>query len=318
MGDNEIRIEKMDSKATPYDLTERERIVRKYWRGIEASLENEAIAQRNLVARKPSMPEVKKETKTSTAVFSAFWPFMINPIFGIIYVIIMISAFIGAMIPLGLIMAVLLLAPGILMKYFGSAANVKKQNAEAKKKYEEDMRQYEITVKENEKKKLQSQARMEKIIAKMAEAARPEVERYDAQADVYTKKALDNAAGIEEMVSYTFDKFSNRIAGQSAAKDVKFIEASLTFEVLPTQIKYSYQSGYSNYVSDFVFKDRRYHDLNNNFECEGLARAIATLVIIRQKAQHNMAMISMDHMDAKYTLRYKKPNSNFQAAKDIF
>ncbi len=318
VGDNEIRIEKMDSKITPNDLTEREKIVRKYWKGIEASLENEAIGQRNLVVRKPSEPKEEKKSKTSDALSLMFWPFRIHTYFGIGYVVVMCMGLFGGFLSMGLVLLALLLIPAIVMKWFGSGAKVKKRNLEAKKKYEEDMRKYELTLKENEKKKLQSQARIEDIIAKLAEKVRPEVDQYDAQVELYAKKALDNAAGIEEMVSYTFDKFRNRISGQRTSSDVRFIEASLAFQVTSTRITYVYESGYSSYVSDFVFKDRRYHDLNNEFECEGLARAIATLVVVRQKAQTPMAMITMDHMDSKYTVRYKVANSNFKTAKDIF
>lgn len=147
-----------------------------------------------------------------------------------------------------------------------------------------------------------------------------EIASYEAEVEQYFKKIMRNAENLTPMIENVISMMNRMISHADTRSHMRFVEADLVYQVITTGIKYSYLSKYTNPQDDYVFDVARYHDLNNDAECEGLAQALAKLTIKRMKATNsaNSFNISVDHCDAQVTLHYKGANKNFVPGRDIY
>lgn len=162
---------------------------------------------------------------------------------------------------------------------------------------------------------------------KIADAWHRAQQRYQSQCDKYdadvrgnSKKILGNAKNVSPMVDHSVDMFERMISHSDSGSNRKFIEADFTYKVGNTCITYSYNSRYTNSMDDFDFSRERFHNIGSAAECEGLARALAKLIIAKMMTIYPEATttISLSHVDAEVTLHFKGANKNFVPARDIF
>lgn len=146
-----------------------------------------------------------------------------------------------------------------------------------------------------------------------------EITAYERDVKMYAQKVMAKSESIAPMVEHVVGMFQRMISHADAGAHMKFIEADFTYQVINSGIKYSYQSRYTNPQDDYDFNKERYRDLNSPAECEGLAQALAKLVINKMKSIYppNSINISLNHNDAQVTLHFKGANKNFVPARDI-
>ena len=146
-----------------------------------------------------------------------------------------------------------------------------------------------------------------------------EIEAYERDVKMYAQKVMAKSQSVAPMVDHVVNMFQRMISHADAGAHMKFIEADFTYHVVTDGIKYSYQSRYSNPQDDYNFNRERYRDLTMPAECEGLAQALAKLVINKMKSIYpaNSINISLSHNDAQVTLHFKGANKNFVPARDI-
>lgn len=174
---------------------------------------------------------------------------------------------------------------------------------------------------DNQKQRLQDAANNEIRNAYMMadQKTQQEIAAYERDVKMYAQKVLAKSGSIAPMVDHVVNMFQRMISHADAGAHMRFIEADFTYQVINSGIKYSYQSRYSNPQDDYNFNKERYRDLNSPAECEGLAQALAKLVISKMKTIYppNSINISLNHNDAQVTLHYKGANKNFVPARDI-
>ncbi len=146
-----------------------------------------------------------------------------------------------------------------------------------------------------------------------------EIATYEREVNQYAQKILNKADSITPMVDHVTAMLQRMISHAESGAHVKFIEADLTYQVVNSGIKYSYQSRYSNPQDDLNFNKERYRDLNTPAECEGLAQALAKLSIHKTKQSYppNSITMSLSHNDALVTIHFKGANKNFIPARNI-
>lgn len=163
----------------------------------------------------------------------------------------------------------------------------------------------------------------EKIRAAYAHAderTQRQVENYDRDVRGYSKKILGNAKNVSPMVDRSVDMFERMISHADSGSNMRFVESDFIYGVNNTGITYIYNSGYTNSMDDFDFSRERFRNINSPAECEGLARALAKLVIAKMMTRYPEATttITLSHVDAIVTLHFKGANRNFVPARDIF
>lgn len=148
---------------------------------------------------------------------------------------------------------------------------------------------------------------------------RQEIAIYENDVKMYAQKVMAKSQSIEPMVNHVVSMFQRMISHADDGSHMKFVEADFTYQVTTSAIKYSYQSRYTNPQDDFNFNKERYRDLKTPAECEGLAKALAKLVINKMKSIYppNSINISLSHNDAQVTLHFRGANKNFVPARDI-
>ena len=146
-----------------------------------------------------------------------------------------------------------------------------------------------------------------------------EINQYDSEVKQHTQKVMKNRESIRPMVDHATDMFQRMIGHADSSSHMRFIEADFTYQVVRTGITYSYQSRYTNPQDDYNFNRERYRDLNSDAECEGLAQALAKLVIAKMKSIYpaNSINITVSHNDARVSMHFKGANKNFVPARDI-
>ena len=174
---------------------------------------------------------------------------------------------------------------------------------------------------DNKKRTLQQQAEND-IRRAYDEADRQtqrEIAAYDAEVKSYSQKILRSPESISPMVEHATNMFQRMISHADSGAHIRFIESDFTYLVRNTGIVYSYQSNYTNPQDDYNFNKERYRDLKSDSECEGLAQALAKLIIAKMKALYpaNSINITVSHMDARVTMHFKGANKNFVPARDI-
>lgn len=153
------------------------------------------------------------------------------------------------------------------------------------------------------------------------EKTRKELARYDAEVKRNCLFILDNRAkDLEGMLKHTVEVFQRMISHADTSSSRKFVVASLIFKVELYRILYSYESTYTNPLSDYNFEENRYRNLSGPEECEGLAQALAKLTIQRVRCLYppNSIHITVSHVDAEVTLHFRAANKNYIPPKDIF
>ncbi len=174
---------------------------------------------------------------------------------------------------------------------------------------------------DNERRRLQDEAnnQIRQAYAQSDQRTQQEIAAYDRDVKMYAQKVLSKAESIAPMVDHVVSMFQRMISHADAGAHMKFIEADFYYQVITTGIKYSYESRYTNPQDDYNFNKERYRDLSSPAECEGLARALAKLVINKMKTLYppNSLNISLNHNDAQVTLHFKGANKNFVPARDI-
>jgi len=174
---------------------------------------------------------------------------------------------------------------------------------------------------ENERRRLQDEAnnQIRQAYAQSDQRTQQEIAAYDRDVKMYAQKVLSKAESIAPMVDHVVSMFQRMISHADAGAHMKFIKADFYYQVTTTGIKYSYGSRYTNPQDDYNFNKERYRDLSSPAECEGLARALAKLVINKMKSLYppNSLNISLSHNDAQVTLHFKGANKNFVPARDI-
>lgn len=174
---------------------------------------------------------------------------------------------------------------------------------------------------DNQKARLQQQAEADIRIAydEADKRTQREIAAYDAEVKTYCQKILKNSDTISSMVEHVTNMFQRMISHADSGAHMRFIESDFTYQVQNAGITYSYQSRYTNPQDDFNFNRERYRDLKTESECEGLAQALAKLVIAKMKTLYpaNSINISLNHMDARVTMHFKGANKNFIPARDI-
>ena len=146
-----------------------------------------------------------------------------------------------------------------------------------------------------------------------------EIAAYERDVKMYAQKVMTKSESVASMVDHVVGMFQRMVSHADAGAHMKFIEADFTYQVINSGIKYSYQSRYTNSQDDYDFNKERYRDLTSPAECEGLAQALAKLVINKMKGIYppNSINISLNHNDAQVTLHFKGANKNFVPARDI-
>lgn len=146
-----------------------------------------------------------------------------------------------------------------------------------------------------------------------------ELKLYDYNVKTTYQKVISNPANIDTMIDYSIQMFKRMISHADSDSNMKFIECNFKYIVTTTEIKYWYDSEYTNPRDDFNFSKQRYRDLHYEYECEGLALALAQAVSNKMKTLYppNTLKITISNEDAKVVMNFKAPNENFVVARDI-
>ena len=147
-----------------------------------------------------------------------------------------------------------------------------------------------------------------------------EINAYDRDVQQHCQRILSKRESVSPMVDHVVNMFQRMISHADSGSHMRFVEADFTYQVINTGIKYQYQSRYTNPQDDFNFNKERYRDLSTPAECEGLAQALAKMVISKMKQIYppNSINITLDHIDASVTMHFKGANKNFVPARDIY
>lgn len=150
--------------------------------------------------------------------------------------------------------------------------------------------------------------------------AQQDIDRYDSEVRQNCQAILKKPDSFKAMVDHSVMMFERMISSADSASNRKFVETNFTYRVDVYGICYKYQSTYSNPKDDFNFDRERYRNLNTREECEGLAQAIAKMIISRMKSKFppDSLKITVSHIDAEVTMHFKSANKNYVPPRDIF
>lgn len=171
--------------------------------------------------------------------------------------------------------------------------------------------------KEIELEESQALTRLSQEAAKNAQMA---IDAYHNNVRQLTDKLLANPSNVEKMVEYSVDMFKRMISHADSGSKNKFIECNFTYVVTATEIKYLYDSEYTNPKDDFNFEVQRYRILQYNYEYEALALALSRLITDRMISLYpaNTVQINVTNRNAKVSMSFKAPNDNFVVSTSIF
>ena len=146
-----------------------------------------------------------------------------------------------------------------------------------------------------------------------------EIRAYDDNVKNTYLKIISTPANIDTMIDYSIQIFKRMISHADSDSNMKFIECNFKYIATTTEIKYWYDSEYTNPRDDFNFSKQRYRNLHYEYECEGLALALAQAVSNKMKTLYppNTLKITISNEDAKVVMNFKAPNENFVVARDI-
>lgn len=158
------------------------------------------------------------------------------------------------------------------------------------------------------------------IYSEVDENIKKKLESYHRNVNQVVQKVAANPSNIDPMVDYSVEMFKRMISHADSDSSKKFIECNFMYVVTTTDIKYLYDSEYTNPRDDFNFEKQRFRNLQYDYECEGFALALAQAVSNKMKSLYppNTLNMSTSNVDAKVTIKFKAPNDNFVVARDIF
>lgn len=158
------------------------------------------------------------------------------------------------------------------------------------------------------------------IYSEVDENVKKKLESYHRNVNQVVQKVSANPSNIDPMVDHSVEMFKRMISHADSDSSKKFIECNFTYVVTVTDIKYLYDSDYTNPRDDFNFEKQRFRNLQYDYECEGFALALAQAVSNKMKSLYppNTLNMSTSNVDAKVTIKFKAPNDNFVVARDIF
>ena len=160
---------------------------------------------------------------------------------------------------------------------------------------------------------------IKKVDEEVKKQVENEIRAYDDNVKNTYLKIISTPANIDTMIDYSIQIFKRMISHADSDSNMKFIECNFKYIATTTEIKYWYDSEYTNPRDDFNFSKQRYRDLHNEYECEGLALALAHAVSNKMKTLYppNTLKITISNEDAKVVMNFKAPNENFVVARDI-
>ncbi len=147
-----------------------------------------------------------------------------------------------------------------------------------------------------------------------------EIMQYNINVKETYQKIISNPSNIEPLVDYSVGMFNRMISHADSGSSKKFIESIFMFEVTTKGVKYIYESSYSNPRDDFNFAINRFRNLHYDYECEGLALALAKAISNKIKMIYppNTFNIEVRNKDAIVMMVFKAANENFVVARDLF
>ena len=160
---------------------------------------------------------------------------------------------------------------------------------------------------------------VEDVDKETKERIRAEIESYDKNVKETFDKVISDPSNIDTMVDYSIEMFKRMISHADSDSNKRFIECNFTYVVTLNEIKYLYDSEYTNPRDDFNFEKQRYRNLHCDYEREGLALALAQIVSKSMKDLYppNTINITIKNVDYKVTMAFKAPNEKFVVARDI-
>ena len=160
---------------------------------------------------------------------------------------------------------------------------------------------------------------IKKVDEEVKKQVENEIRAYDDNVKNTYLKIISTPANIDTMIDYSIQIFKRMISHADSDSNMKFIECNFKYIVTTTEIKYWYDSEYTNPRDDFNFSKQRYRNLHYEYECEGLALALAQAVSNKMKTLYppNTLKITISNEDAKVVMNFKAPNENFVVARDI-
>ena len=160
---------------------------------------------------------------------------------------------------------------------------------------------------------------IKKVDEEVTKQVENEIRAYDDNVKNTYLKIISTPANIDTMIDYSIQIFKRMISHADSDSNMKFIECNFKYIVTTTEIKYWYDSEYTNPRDDFNFSKQRYRNLHYEYECEGLALALAQAVSNKMKTLYppNTLKITISNEDAKVVMNFKAPNENFVVARDI-
>ena len=160
---------------------------------------------------------------------------------------------------------------------------------------------------------------IKKVDEEVKKQVENEIRAYDDNVKNTYLKIISTPANIDTMIDYSIQIFKRMISHADSDSNMKFIECNFKYIATTTEIKYWYDSEYTNPRDDFNFSKQRYRNLHYEYECEGLALALAQAVSNKMKTLYppNTLKITISNEDAKVVMNFKAPNENFVVARDI-
>ncbi len=167
---------------------------------------------------------------------------------------------------------------------------------------------------------MERDTKIKEIDEKISHRIKSVIMQYDIDVKETYQKVMANPSNIEPMVDYSVEMFKRMISHADSDSSKKFIECIFTFVVTTEAVKYKYESDYFNPRDDFNFEKQRFRNLHYEYECEGLAIALAQSVSNKMKMIYppNTLNIEIRNEDSKVMMNFKAPNANFVVARDIF
>ncbi len=125
---------------------------------------------------------------------------------------------------------------------------------------------------------------------------------------------------LDGMVAFTYDEIKKRDAGMDKDTYVSLIEFTVSYTVNRDRIDYTYDSGYSNPLSSFVFEKNNYSLLESDAQCAAVAIVLGQTIVMKLKGDPDFEMADVSASGSYNTIEMKisYPNINHQEAIRLF
>lgn len=165
-----------------------------------------------------------------------------------------------------------------------------------------------------------TEARIREVYRQADIKTRQEIAAYDSDVKAFHDQVMRNTKNIHGMAEHCVMMFERMISHSDNRSHKAFVEADLNYIVKRDGIIYIYdKSKYQNPLDDYDFDVNRFRRLTTDAQCEGLAQALARMIVgrMRQKYPPNSIHIKVSHNDANVTLHFAGNNPNYVPPKDI-